>query len=65
MKITLVIGIILVVFGFGTLAYFASPVRGLMLAYVPRPDDLKVPIAGGLSLVCGFTLLFLSRPRKP
>ena len=65
MKAILVIGIILVGLGFGTLAYFASPVRFLMLAYVPHPVDLKVPIAGGLSLACGLALLFLSRTRKP
>jgi hypothetical protein len=37
MKATLVIGIILVILGFGTLAYFASPVHFVMLAYVPHP----------------------------
>jgi len=65
MKAALVIGIILVVLGVGALAYFTSPVRILTLAYVPHNVDLKLPIAGGLSLACGIALLFVSRRRKP
>jgi hypothetical protein len=65
MKTILVIGIVLVVLGIGTLAYFGSPVRFLMLAYVPHHLNLEVPIAGGLSLAIGTVLLFVSRPKKP
>jgi hypothetical protein len=65
MKAILIIGIIFIVLGLGTLTYFASPVRILMLAYVPHPSNLRVPIAGGLSLACGIVLLFVSRTRKP
>jgi hypothetical protein len=64
MKATGIIGIILVAFGFCALAYFSSPVRFLMQAYVPHPINLKVPIAGGLSLASGLALLFFSRTRK-
>jgi hypothetical protein len=64
MKAALVIGIVLVVLGVGGLGYFASPVRFLLMAYVPHPIDLRIPIMGGLSLALGITLLFVSRKVK-
>ena len=65
MKAAFVIGVILVALGVVALVYFGSPVRILMQAYVPHTVDLKIPIAGGLSLACGAGLLFLSKPKKP
>ncbi len=58
------IGIALVFVGVLALAYFASPVRIMMSAYVPHTVDLNIPIAGGLSLACGIAILFLTGPGK-
>ena len=65
MKAAFVIGITLVAMGVVALVYFTSPVRILMQAYVPHAVDLRIPIAGGLSLACGAALLFVFRPAKP
>jgi len=65
MKATLVIGMVLIAMGVVALAYFASPVRVLMSAYVPHKVDLTIPIAGGLSFACGIAILFMCRSRKP
>jgi hypothetical protein len=65
MKASLVIGMTLIALGFVALPYFASPVRILMLAYVPHYVNLTIPIAGGLSLACGLAVLLVCRSRKP
>jgi hypothetical protein len=65
MKAAFVIGMILVALGVVVLVYFTSPVRILMQAYVPHAVDLRIPIAGGLSVACGAALLFLARTKKP
>ena len=65
MKAAFVIGITLVAMGVVALVYFTSPVRILTQAYVPHAVDLRIPIAGGLSVACGAALLFVSRPAKP
>jgi len=65
MKAALIFGMTLVGLGVVTLAYFASPVRVLMLAYVPHKVHIAVPIAGGVFLVCGAGVLFWCRSRKP
>jgi hypothetical protein len=65
MKAAFVIGIIFVALGVVVLVYFTSPGRILMQAYVPHTVDLRIPMAGGLSLACGAALLFVFRPAKP
>jgi hypothetical protein len=64
MKAALVIGMILTALGILILAYFASPIRFLMLAYVPHPVDVAIPITGGVSLACGIAVLLMCRSRE-
>jgi UDP-N-acetylmuramyl pentapeptide phosphotransferase/UDP-N-acetylglucosamine-1-phosphate transferase len=65
MKASLVLGFLLIFLGVGTLAYFASPVRMLVQQSVPQSRiNMGVPIAGGLSLVFGIAILFVTRTRK-
>jgi hypothetical protein len=65
MKVAIVMGLIFIVAGAGSLAYFFSPVRMLMLAYVPHNNNLKIPLTGGLLLACGIGLLFVSKAKTP
>jgi len=65
MKTASIIGIILMVLGIVSLAYFASPLR-LMFheAFGHQKINPVPPILGGLALVGGIALLILTRPRR-
>jgi hypothetical protein len=65
MKAILVLGVILTVCGFAAIAYFVSPVRFMTQAFVPHAVDLKIPIAGVLSLGGGLALLYLFKVKNP
>ena len=65
MKAVSIFGIILIVLGILTLAYFASPMRLMFQSFEPHKKiNLVPPILGGVALVCGFALLFATRPRS-
>ncbi len=64
MKAGAVFGIILIVLGILTLAYFASPMRLMVQDIEPHEINLVPPVLGGVALICGFALLFATRPRR-
>jgi hypothetical protein len=59
-----IIGIILLVLGIVSLAYFASPVRLMVLNTSQLKTHWLVPLLGGLALIGGIGLLYISRPRN-
>jgi hypothetical protein len=65
MKLAIVCGMVLIGLGILSLAYFASPVRYMLLQSVdPHSMDRLVPILGGIALISGIALLVAVRPRK-
>jgi hypothetical protein len=62
-KAASIVGIILIVLGIVSLAYFISPVRFLMQATELHKANPLPPILGGLALVAGIAILFAARPR--
>jgi hypothetical protein len=62
-KAASIVGIILIVLGIVSLAYFVSPVRFLMQATELHKANPLPPILGGLALVAGIAILFAARPR--
>ncbi len=65
MKFAIVVGMVLIGLGILSLAYFASPVRFMLLQ---TADPLRMhpvlPILGGIALVSGIALLVAVRPKK-
>jgi hypothetical protein len=62
MKTRSLIGVILIGLGIVTLAYFASPMRLLFQSPVaPQRIDPLPPGLGGLALVCGIALVFVTK----
>jgi hypothetical protein len=62
MKTRSLIGVILIGLGIVTLAYFASPMRLLFQSPVaPQRIDPLPPVLGGLALVCGIALVFVTK----
>jgi hypothetical protein len=58
-----VIGVILIVVGIGLLAYYASPERFMIGAFVPHKPNPMPPILGGVALVIGIALVYVARTR--
>ena len=65
MRIATVVGIILIGVGILSLAYFASPVR-FMIDQLIGPQDIHLlaPILGGVALVGGIALLYVTGPGR-
>jgi hypothetical protein len=57
------IGLILIVLGIGLLAYYVSPVRFMIGAFIPHRPNPIPPILGGLALVSGIALVYVARTR--
>jgi hypothetical protein len=65
MKLAIVLGMVLIGLGILSLAYFASPVRYMLLQSVhPHRTNSVIPILGGIALVSGIALLVAVQPRK-
>jgi hypothetical protein len=63
-RATSVFGVILIVLGIGSLAYFTSPIRLMLRETIGRGRINFVPlILGGLALCSGIALLFSVRQR--
>jgi hypothetical protein len=59
-----IVGIILIVLGILLLAYYLSPVRLMLGAFLPpHKPHLVPPILGGIALVSGIALLYATRLR--
>jgi hypothetical protein len=56
-----VVGIVLIVLGVLSLAYFGDPIRIMLRNFEPHRVNLMPPILGGLALVGGIALLFASQ----
>jgi hypothetical protein len=63
MKTASILGIILIVLGIVSLAYFGDPIRLMLRDFEPHKTNSVPPILGGLALVGGIALLFATRPR--
>jgi uncharacterized membrane protein len=63
MKTASIVGIILIVLGIGSLAYFAAPMQLLVQDAEQQNSNPVIPILGGLALIGGIALLFATRPR--
>jgi uncharacterized membrane protein len=63
MKTASIVGVILIVLGVVSLAYFASPLRLLVQDVEQQNSNPVIPILGGLALIGGIALLFATRPR--
>ena len=63
MKTASIVGIILIVLGIVSLAYFAAPMRLLVQDVEQQNSNPVILILGGLALIGGIALLFATRPR--
>jgi uncharacterized membrane protein len=63
MKTAPIVGIILIVLGIVSLAYFAAPMRLLVQDVEQQNSNPVILILGGLALIGGIALLFVTRPR--
>jgi hypothetical protein len=63
MKTASIVGIILIVLGIVSLAYFAAPMRLLVQDVEQQNSNPVILILGGLALISGIALLFATRPR--
>jgi L-lactate permease len=63
MKTASIVGIILMVVGFASLAYVALPMRLMMQAAEPQNSNPGIPIVGGLALIGGIALLYVTDTR--
>ena len=63
MKTASIVGIILIVLGIGSLAYFAAPMQLLVQDAEQQNSNPVIPILGGLALIGGIALLFATRTR--
>jgi hypothetical protein len=57
MKTASILGIILIILGIVSLAYFAAPLRLLVQAVEPQRSNPVAPILGGPALIRGIALL--------
>ena len=63
MKTASIVGIILIVLGIVSLAYFAAPMRLPVQDVEQQNSNPVILILGGLALIGGIALLFATRPR--
>ena len=56
-KTVSIVGIILIVLGIVSLAYFAAPMRLLLQSAEQQNNNPEIPILGGLALIGGVALL--------
>jgi hypothetical protein len=64
MKAALIFGMTLIGLGVLSLAYFASPIRFMVMQTIdPQKMNLMPPILGGITLVSGIALVFAVRLR--
>jgi hypothetical protein len=56
-----IVGIVLIVLGVLSLTYFGDPIRIMIRNFEPHRVNLMPPILGGLALVGGIALLFVSQ----
>jgi len=63
MKVSSIVGFILVVVGVGTLAYYADPIRLMLRDFEPHKTNPVPRVLGGLALAGGIALLYVTRPR--
>ena len=63
MKTASIVGIILIVLGIVSLAYFAAPMRLLVQDVEQQNSNPVILILGGLALIGGIALLLATRPR--
>lgn len=56
-----IVGIVLIVLGVLSLTYFGDPIRIMIRNFEPHRVNLRPPILGGLALVGGIALLFVSQ----
>jgi hypothetical protein len=64
MRAASIIGFLLVILGIALLLYSVSPVLLLLRAAEHHQANLAFPILGGLALICGIAVLYLTRPRN-
>ena len=57
MKTASIVGIILIVLGIVSLAYFAAPMRLLVQDVEQQNSNPVIPLLGGLALIGGIALL--------
>ena len=60
---TSIIGVILIALGVLSLAYYVSPVRFMLGAFVPHKANPMPPILGGLAILSGIALVYIARTR--
>ena len=60
MKTASIVGVILIMLGVVLLAYFAAPLRLLVQAGEQQNSEYVIPILGGLALIGGMALLFVT-----
>ena len=63
MKTASIVGIILIVLGIVSLAYFAAPMRLPVQDVEQQNSNPVILILGGLALIGGIAPLFATRPR--
>jgi hypothetical protein len=63
MKVASVVGLILVVVGIVSLAYYADPIRLMLRDFQPHQTNPVPRILAGLALAGGIALLFATRQR--
>jgi hypothetical protein len=60
-KTASIVGIVLIVLGVLSLAYFGDPIRLMLRDFEPHKTNLMPPVLGGLAVVAGIALLFACR----
>jgi len=58
-----IVGVMLIALGIFALAYYVSPERLMIGAFVPHKPNPMPPILGGIALVIGMALVYVARTR--
>jgi hypothetical protein len=64
MRALLIGSIVLIGLGVLSLAYYASPIRIMLLDAAGREFHLMVPMMSGTAILIGVTILFAIRPKS-
>jgi hypothetical protein len=64
MRVASIVGLILLVVGIGSLAYYADPMRLMLRNFEPHRSNPTPRILGGLALAGGIALLYVTRQRS-